>query len=40
VASVIAGAMTTQQVLANVRAGSWQPTADDLAELDRITKQS
>ena len=39
VASVIAGAMTPQQVQANVRAGQWQPSAEDLHELDRITKQ-
>jgi aryl-alcohol dehydrogenase-like predicted oxidoreductase len=39
VASVIAGAMTPQQVLANVRAGQWRPSVEDLAELDRITTQ-
>jgi aryl-alcohol dehydrogenase-like predicted oxidoreductase len=37
VASVIAGATTPEQVAANVRAGAWQPTAEDLAELDRVT---
>jgi aryl-alcohol dehydrogenase-like predicted oxidoreductase len=37
VASVIAGATTPDQVGANVTAGAWQPTADDLVELDRIT---
>ena len=37
VASVIAGATSADQVAANVRAGLWQPTADDLAEIDRIT---
>jgi aryl-alcohol dehydrogenase-like predicted oxidoreductase len=37
VASVIAGATTPQQVAANVDAGRWRPTAEDLAELERIT---
>jgi aryl-alcohol dehydrogenase-like predicted oxidoreductase len=37
VASVIAGATSAEQVHANVKAGQWQPTAEDLAELDRIT---
>ena len=37
VASVIAGATTRDQVAANVRAGSWKPTPDDLAELTRLT---
>jgi aryl-alcohol dehydrogenase-like predicted oxidoreductase len=37
VASVIAGATTPEQVAANVAAGAWQPTGDDLAELDRVT---
>jgi aryl-alcohol dehydrogenase-like predicted oxidoreductase len=37
VSSVIAGATSPEQVAANVRAGEWQPTADDLAEIDRIT---
>jgi aryl-alcohol dehydrogenase-like predicted oxidoreductase len=37
VASVIAGATTRDQVRANVAAGSWQPTLDDLAELDELT---
>jgi aryl-alcohol dehydrogenase-like predicted oxidoreductase len=36
VASVIAGATTPEQVRANVVAGSWQPSADDLAALDEI----
>jgi aryl-alcohol dehydrogenase-like predicted oxidoreductase len=36
VASVIAGATTPDQVRANVRAGDWVPTAEDLAELDRV----
>ncbi len=40
VSSVIAGATSPQQVAANVRAGEWQPTADDLAEIDRITSPS
>ena len=37
VASVIAGATSVEQVAANVTAGEWQPTADDRAELERIT---
>ncbi len=36
VSSVIAGATRPEQVLANVKAGQWQPSADDLAEIDRI----
>jgi aryl-alcohol dehydrogenase-like predicted oxidoreductase len=35
-ASVIAGAMTPEQVRANVAAGQWEPSADDLNELDLI----
>jgi aryl-alcohol dehydrogenase-like predicted oxidoreductase len=37
VSSVIAGAMTPEQVQANVRAAGWQPSSDDLQEIDRIT---
>jgi aryl-alcohol dehydrogenase-like predicted oxidoreductase len=33
VASVIAGAMTPEQVRANAEAGAWEPTPDDLATL-------
>ncbi|OBA68122.1 aldo/keto reductase [Nocardia sp. 852002-20019_SCH5090214] len=40
VSSVIAGATSPEQVEANVRAGRWQPTAEDLAEIDRITSVS
>ena len=36
VASVIAGATRPEQVEANVEAGTWKPTSDDLDELDRI----
>ena len=36
VVSVIAGAMSAEQVQANARAGRWRPTAADLEELDRI----
>jgi aryl-alcohol dehydrogenase-like predicted oxidoreductase len=36
VASVIAGATKPEQVEANVAALRWQPSAEDLAELDRI----
>jgi aryl-alcohol dehydrogenase-like predicted oxidoreductase len=37
VSSVIAGATSPEQVAANVKAGEWLPTADDLAEIARIT---
>ncbi|HEV7192924.1 MAG TPA: aldo/keto reductase [Jatrophihabitantaceae bacterium] len=37
VASVIAGATSAEQVRANVAAARWQPTLDDLAELDELT---
>ena len=40
VASVIAGATRPEQVLDNVRAGAWEPTVDDLAELDEVTTPS
>ena len=36
VASVIAGATRPEQVAANVAALRWQPSADDLAKLDRL----
>ena len=36
VASVIAGAMTPDQVRANATAGDWHPTPDDLKALDAI----
>ena len=36
VASVIAGATKPEQVRANVAAGAWQPTTDELAALDEI----
>jgi len=36
VASVIAGATSPGQVASNVAAGAWEPTPEDLAELDRI----
>jgi len=39
VASVIAGAMSPEQVAENVAATAWTPTADDLAELDRLTRR-
>jgi aryl-alcohol dehydrogenase-like predicted oxidoreductase len=37
VASVIAGATSREQVQANVAAGSWQPSTEELAELDELT---
>jgi len=36
VASVIAGATSPEQMRANARAADWQPTPDDLDELDEI----
>jgi aryl-alcohol dehydrogenase-like predicted oxidoreductase len=36
IASVIAGAMTPDQVRANAAAGGWQPSADDISELRAI----
>ncbi|HEY1701393.1 MAG TPA: aldo/keto reductase [Trebonia sp.] len=36
-ASVIAGAMTPEQVKANAAAGNWEPAAADLAEIDELT---
>jgi aryl-alcohol dehydrogenase-like predicted oxidoreductase len=38
VASVIAGATSREQVARNVAAGNWQPSLEDLAELDEITR--
>jgi len=35
--SVIAGATSAEQVIANVAAGEWEPTREDLAELDKIS---
>lgn len=37
VSSVIAGATKPEQVAQNVRAVDWAPTAEDMAEIDRIT---
>jgi aryl-alcohol dehydrogenase-like predicted oxidoreductase len=36
VASVIAGATRPEQVHANVAAGEWEPSAEDLAALRRL----
>jgi aryl-alcohol dehydrogenase-like predicted oxidoreductase len=36
VASVIAGASSPEQILANVEAGSWVPTSEDLVALDKV----
>jgi aryl-alcohol dehydrogenase-like predicted oxidoreductase len=36
--SVIAGATSAGQVVANVGAGEWEPTAEQLAELDELLK--
>jgi aryl-alcohol dehydrogenase-like predicted oxidoreductase len=40
VTSVIAGATSPAQLRANVEAGSWEPTADDLIAIDDITGTS
>ena len=37
VASVIAGASTPEQVEQNVRAAGWKLSAEEMAEVDRIT---
>ena len=37
VGSVIAGATSVEQVRGNVEAGTWQPTPEDLDELQRLT---
>jgi aryl-alcohol dehydrogenase-like predicted oxidoreductase len=39
VASVIAGATSAEQVAANVAAGAWRPSDEDLASLDEITSR-
>jgi aryl-alcohol dehydrogenase-like predicted oxidoreductase len=36
-ASVIAGATSAEQILANAAAGEWEPTREELAELDKIS---
>jgi aryl-alcohol dehydrogenase-like predicted oxidoreductase len=36
-ASVIAGATSPEQVVANVAAGEWEPAKEELAELDKIS---
>ncbi|MEO9222111.1 MAG: aldo/keto reductase, partial [Mycobacteriaceae bacterium] len=40
VGSVIAGATSAEQVLANVAAAAWTPTAQDRTELDRVAPTS
>jgi len=37
VTSVIAGATSPEQVQANVKAGNWKPSAEDLSTLEKIT---
>jgi aryl-alcohol dehydrogenase-like predicted oxidoreductase len=39
VASVIAGASSPEQVRANAAAAAWQPSSDDLAVLDTLTRE-
>ena len=36
-ASVIAGATSAEQIVANVTAGEWEPAQEELAELDKIS---
>jgi aryl-alcohol dehydrogenase-like predicted oxidoreductase len=36
-ASVIAGATSAEQIIANVAAGEWEPTSEELAELGKIS---
>jgi aryl-alcohol dehydrogenase-like predicted oxidoreductase len=36
-ASVIAGATSAEQIIANAAAGEWEPTQEELAELDKIS---
>lgn len=38
VASVISGATRPEQVVANVEAGTWEPTAGDLADLAALAR--
>jgi aryl-alcohol dehydrogenase-like predicted oxidoreductase len=38
VASVIAGATRVEQIEQNVKAIGWKLSADEMAEIDRITK--
>jgi aryl-alcohol dehydrogenase-like predicted oxidoreductase len=38
IASVIAGATKPEQVRANAKAGEWEPSADDLAELNALPR--
>jgi aryl-alcohol dehydrogenase-like predicted oxidoreductase len=38
VVSVIPGAMSPEQVEANVRAAQWRPSPDELEELNRISR--
>jgi aryl-alcohol dehydrogenase-like predicted oxidoreductase len=37
VASIIAGATKPEQIEANVKATGWTLTADDMAEIDKLT---
>jgi aryl-alcohol dehydrogenase-like predicted oxidoreductase len=39
VSSVISGATTPEQVSANVKAGNWKLSAEELAEVDKITRR-
>ena len=39
VASIIAGAVTAEQVRANASAASWKLTPEDLQEIDRLLAQ-
>ena len=39
VSSVISGATKPEQVTANVKAGDWKLSAEELAEIDKIAKR-
>ena len=39
VSSVISGATSPEQVSQNVKAGTWKLSADELAEVDKLTRR-
>jgi aryl-alcohol dehydrogenase-like predicted oxidoreductase len=39
VSSVISGATSPDQVIQNVKAGNWKLTAEELAEVDKLTRR-
>jgi aryl-alcohol dehydrogenase-like predicted oxidoreductase len=36
---VISGATSSEQVIQNVKAGNWKLSADELAEVDKLTRR-